>query len=85
MSYPVRVQLKYWGIAALVFVVVLWVLGDVLLPFVIGSTIAYTISFSEDMDDTTVSPDDFGNAGSASITVASVVETSANSGTDVCI
>ncbi|MBL4768823.1 MAG: AI-2E family transporter [Rhodobacteraceae bacterium] len=43
MSYPVRDQLKYWGIAALVFVVVLWVLGDVLLPFVVGSTIAYFI------------------------------------------
>jgi predicted PurR-regulated permease PerM len=43
MSYPVRDQVKYWGIAALVFVIVLWVLGDVLLPFVIGSTIAYFI------------------------------------------
>lgn len=43
MSYPVRDQLKYWGIAALVFFVVLWALGDVLLPFVVGSTIAYFI------------------------------------------
>ncbi len=43
MSYPVRDQLKYWGIAALVFVIVLWVLGDVLLPFVVGSSIAYFI------------------------------------------
>jgi predicted PurR-regulated permease PerM len=43
MSHPVRDQLKYWGITALVFVIVLWVLGDVLLPFVIGSTIAYFI------------------------------------------
>ncbi|MBV1897513.1 MAG: AI-2E family transporter [Rhodobacteraceae bacterium] len=43
MSYPVRVQLKYWGITALVFVIVLWVLGDVLLPFVVGGTIAYFV------------------------------------------
>lgn len=43
MAYPVRDQLKYWGIATLVFIVVLWALGDVLLPFVIGSTIAYFI------------------------------------------
>ncbi|MBV1926606.1 MAG: AI-2E family transporter [Rhodobacteraceae bacterium] len=43
MTYPVRDQLKYWGIAALVFAIVLWALGDVLLPFVVGSTIAYFI------------------------------------------
>jgi len=36
-------QLKYWGIAALVFVLVLWFLGDVLLPFVLGGAIAYFI------------------------------------------
>ncbi|WP_372613100.1 AI-2E family transporter [Aquicoccus sp.] len=41
MALPVRDQLKYWGIAALVFVVVLWVLGDVILPFVLGGAIAY--------------------------------------------
>lgn len=43
MSLPVKDQLRYWGIATLVFVVVLWALGDVLLPFVIGSAIAYFI------------------------------------------
>lgn len=41
MALPVREQLKYWGIAAIVFFVVLWVLGDVLLPFVLGGAIAY--------------------------------------------
>ncbi len=41
MALPVRDQLRYWGIAAAVFVFVLWVLGDVLLPFVIGGAIAY--------------------------------------------
>ena len=41
MALPVRTQLKYWGIAAAVFVVMLWFLGDVLLPFVLGSAVAY--------------------------------------------
>jgi len=41
MSLPVRDQLKYWGIAAAVFSVVLWYLGQVLLPFVLGGAIAY--------------------------------------------
>ncbi len=41
MTLPVRDQLKYWGIAAAVFAVVLWFLGDVLLPFVLGAAIAY--------------------------------------------
>ncbi|WP_136442743.1 AI-2E family transporter [Pacificoceanicola onchidii] len=41
MALPVRDQFKYWGIATAVFAVVLWFLGDVLLPFVLGSAIAY--------------------------------------------
>ncbi|MBU2962975.1 AI-2E family transporter [Citreicella sp. C3M06] len=41
MALPVRMQLKYWGIAAIVLAVILWFLGDVLLPFVLGSAIAY--------------------------------------------
>ncbi|WP_037308150.1 AI-2E family transporter [Ruegeria halocynthiae] len=41
MALPVKDQLRYWGIAAVVFVLLLWTLGDVLLPFVIGSAIAY--------------------------------------------
>ena len=41
MALPVRAQLKYWGIAAIAFAVVLWFLGDVLLPFVLGGAIAY--------------------------------------------
>lgn len=43
MSLPVAIQLRYWGIAAAVFVFVMWALGDVLLPFVIGGAIAYFI------------------------------------------
>ncbi|WP_170548028.1 AI-2E family transporter [Ruegeria atlantica] len=41
MALPVKDQLRYWGIAAVVFVLLLWALGDVLLPFVIGGAIAY--------------------------------------------
>ena len=41
MTLPVRVQLRYWGIAFAVFAVVMWLLGDVLLPFVLGAAIAY--------------------------------------------
>ncbi|WP_294612218.1 AI-2E family transporter [uncultured Roseovarius sp.] len=41
MALPVKEQLKYWGIAAAAFLVTLWFLGDVILPFVIGGAIAY--------------------------------------------
>jgi predicted PurR-regulated permease PerM len=41
MALPIRDQIKYWGAAALVLVVVLLFMGDVLLPFVLGSAIAY--------------------------------------------
>ncbi|MGC1503001.1 MAG: AI-2E family transporter [Sulfitobacter sp.] len=41
MALPIRDQLKYWGIATAVFLVVLWFLGDVLMPFLLGGAIAY--------------------------------------------
>ncbi|MCR9109847.1 AI-2E family transporter [Marivita sp. XM-24bin2] len=41
MALSARDQLKYWSVAAVVFAVVLWLLGDVLLPFVLGGAIAY--------------------------------------------
>ena len=41
MALPVRKQLTYWGIASAVFLVLLWALGDVILPFITGSAIAY--------------------------------------------
>lgn len=43
MALPVRKQLKYWGIAAAIFAVTLWFLGNVLLPFVLGGAIAYCL------------------------------------------
>lgn len=41
MALPVRDQMKYWGVAAAVFVLALWYLGDVILPFVLGGAVAY--------------------------------------------
>ncbi len=41
MGLPVRDQMKYWGFAAVVFFVLLWALGDVLVPFLLGGAIAY--------------------------------------------
>lgn len=41
MALPVREQVTYWGVAALIFALALWFLGNVLLPFVIGGAIAY--------------------------------------------
>jgi len=34
-------QVRYWSIAAAVFFLVIWLLGDVLLPFLVGGAIAY--------------------------------------------
>jgi len=41
MALPIREQLKYWGIAAIVLMVALWFLGNVLMPFLLGGAIAY--------------------------------------------
>ena len=41
MALPVRQQLTYWGLATAGFLAVLWVLGDVILPFLVGGAIAY--------------------------------------------
>jgi predicted PurR-regulated permease PerM len=43
MALPVQEQAKYWGIAAAVIAIVLWFLGDVILPFVLGGAIAYCL------------------------------------------
>ena len=41
MALPVRDQLKYWGAAMAATLVVLYLLGNVLLPFLLGGAIAY--------------------------------------------
>jgi len=43
MALPVSQQAKYWGVATAIFLVVLWFLGDVILPFVLGGAIAYCL------------------------------------------
>ena len=41
MGLPISLQARYWGIATLVFLLVLWTLGNVFLPFLVGGAIAY--------------------------------------------
>lgn len=41
MALPVRDQMKYWGIAAVALLALLWLLGSVILPFILGGAIAY--------------------------------------------
>lgn len=41
MALPIRDQMKYWGAVAIVTAVLLFFFGHVLLPFVLGSAIAY--------------------------------------------
>ena len=43
MALSVEQQLKYWGIATAAFLAILWFLGDVILPFVLGGAIAYCL------------------------------------------
>ncbi|WP_044006385.1 AI-2E family transporter [Jannaschia sp. CCS1] len=41
MALPVRQQAMYWSISAAVFLLLLWVLGGVIMPFLVGGAIAY--------------------------------------------
>lgn len=41
MALPTQKQTQYWAIAAAVFIFLLWALGDVLVPFILGGAIAY--------------------------------------------
>lgn len=43
MALPTQKQFQYWGIVAAVFVFLLWALGDVLTPFILGGAIAYCL------------------------------------------
>jgi len=45
-------------------------------PIPVGTTVSYTVTFSEDMESATVSVDDFGNAGTALVSIGSVIEAS---------
>lgn len=41
MALPIEKQATYWGIGAVVLTLMLWYLGDILLPFVLGAAVAY--------------------------------------------
>ena len=43
MALPIKKQAKYWGIGAIVLALMLWYLGNILLPFVLGAAIAYSL------------------------------------------
>ncbi len=43
MGLPVQQQAKYWGIVVAVILGILWVLGDVIMPFLLGGAIAYCL------------------------------------------
>ena len=43
MALPIKDQFRYWGIATAVFFIVLWFLGDVILPFILGGAVAYCL------------------------------------------
>ena len=49
-------------------------------PVEVNTLVTYTVSFSEDMDAGTISAADFANAGTAPITLGTVIETSPYSG-----
>ncbi len=41
MALTVRQQVSYWGIGFVVFLLAMWMLGDIILPFITGMAIAY--------------------------------------------
>jgi len=43
MGIPVRRQLQIWGAVAALLLLVLWQLGDVVLPFILGMSVAYIL------------------------------------------
>jgi predicted PurR-regulated permease PerM len=43
MALPSQKQFQYWGIATALFVFLLWALGNVLTPFILGGAVAYCL------------------------------------------
>ena len=41
MALPAKQQVTYWGLVSFVFLLALWFLGDIMLPFIVGGAIAY--------------------------------------------
>ena len=44
MALPTGTQLKYWGIAGAGFLALLWLLGNVVAPFLTGAAVAYFLN-----------------------------------------
>jgi predicted PurR-regulated permease PerM len=49
MGLPVRQEMTYWGVATVVFLILMWAFGDVILPFVVGGAVAYCMDPIADM------------------------------------
>lgn len=43
MRIPVQKQAKWWGIAAALLLLVMWLLGSAVLPFILGAGVAYLL------------------------------------------
>ena len=43
MALSTNTQLKSWGIAIAVFLILMWILGDVIMPFILGAAVAYML------------------------------------------
>lgn len=43
MALTVEQQARYWGIAAVIFLALLWFLGPIVMPFILGGAIAYCL------------------------------------------
>ena len=43
MGVPVRKQIIWWGLAAAILLISMWLLGQAILPFVIGAGVAYLL------------------------------------------
>lgn len=48
MALPVEQQVRYWSIAAVAFFAIMWFLGDAILPFVLGTAVAYFLDPTAD-------------------------------------
>lgn len=44
MALPLATQARYWGAAALGLALMLWFLGDVIMPFLLGAALAYFLN-----------------------------------------
>ncbi|MDP5308255.1 AI-2E family transporter [Paracoccus spongiarum] len=43
MNIPVRKQVMWWGVSALLLLLVMWLLGQAVLPFILGAGVAYLL------------------------------------------